>query len=193
VEQASQIREIAASLDRLEGERSLPPGAIRLCATLETPGGILAAVSVASAPRMAALAFGAEDLSAAMGVRPTTAFARAPGQAVALAASARGLESWGLAGSISEFTRRSVFERAVAVSKAIGLTTILCIHPAQVEIASRVYRPTPAEAAWARNVASAYEAAKASGVGSIAVDGRMIDEPIYLRATRLLSRLKERA
>lgn len=188
VESIDVLDAVDRSLAQLEQTRGLSNRHIQLCATLETPQGILAAPIVATGPRLNALAFGIEDLSAAMHVRPTSAFARGPAQMVALAAAAAGLESWGLAGSIAEFSRPAAFARSVALSKALGLTTILCVHPRQVEIAVHAFRPAADEIAWATEVIEAYDAAKRKGLGSINLNGRMVDEPIYRRARSILGR-----
>jgi citrate lyase subunit beta/citryl-CoA lyase len=187
VDQPTQVAAADELLARLEREKGFPAGAIRLSATLETPGGVLAAPAIAAGPRLEALAFGAEDLAAAIGVAPTPGFARGPAQMVALAAAAHGLEAWGLAGSIAQFAQGPAFARAVSLSRALGLTTILCIHPGQVDIAQRLYRPSEAEIARAAAIVAEYEAALGRGEGSIQLDGRMIDQPVYVQARRLLA------
>jgi citrate lyase subunit beta/citryl-CoA lyase len=190
IENVAVLASIDRTVSEMEATQGMTGGQIRLCATLETPVGILNAGAIAAGPRLAALAFGIEDLSAAMGVRPSSSFARGPAQWVALAAAGARLESWGLAGSIAEFSRPSAFARSVALSKALGLTTILCVHPRQVEIAMAAYRPTETEAAWAAQVVDAYDAARQRGIGSISLDGRMIDEPVYRRAQSILARTR---
>jgi citrate lyase subunit beta/citryl-CoA lyase len=57
----------------------------------------------------------------------------------------------------------------------------VCIHPRQVPIVRAAFRPTDAEVTWAQRVV---EAAVAGGV--VAVDGRMVDEPLIRQARRVL-------
>src|SRR5699024_3546323 len=64
---------------------------------------------------------------------------------------------------------------------ASGFTATACIHPAQAEAVRAGYAPSPAEAAWARDV---LEAAERHGSGVFEHDGRMVDAPI-LRHARL--------
>ena len=188
VERALDIATIASEITRLETLQKRPKEEISLCATLETPAGILAAVSIGASPRLDALALGGEDLAASLGVAPSHAALRGPGQAVVLAAAANGLESWGVMGSIANHTNLDRFARELRLSRALGITTILCIHPEQVRVAADIYRPSEKDVAWAKDVAREYEAAKAQGTGSIALHGQMIDEPVYLRAKRMLPR-----
>jgi citrate lyase subunit beta / citryl-CoA lyase len=187
VESADEIRFVDTEMSRLEDQRCIPKRSITLCATLETPLGILATNAIAAIPRLSALALGCEDLAAAMGVPPRHSFLRGPAQTIALAAAAHGLESWGVAGSIANHTNLTRFERECRLTRALGTTAIICIHPAQVTVAARAYAPTADELAWATDVVGEYERAKTAGVGSISVRGQMIDEPVYLRAKRMLA------
>lgn len=59
------------------------------------------------------------------------------------------------------------------------------IHPAQVEVINRVFRPTEAEIVWARAV---LEALSASATGIALVGGQMVDAPHAARARRILAR-----
>lgn len=187
VERALDLMAVASEIANLEAAQKLPREAISLSAILETPAGILAAASIGAAPRLKALAFGGEDLAAGLGVPPRHMALRGPGQAVVLAAAANALESWGVIGSIANHTDMERFAREVRLSRALGISTILCVHPDQAEIAAEIYKPSAEELTWATAVVREYEAAKAQGKGSIALHGQMIDEPVYVRAKRMLS------
>jgi citrate lyase subunit beta / citryl-CoA lyase len=187
VERALELATISSEIARLETVQNLPKEKIALCATLETPAGILAAASIGAAPRLMALALGGEDLAASLGIAPRHAALRGPGQTVVLAAAANGLESWGVVGSIANHTNIDRFSREVRLSRALGVTTIICIHPKQVSAVADIYRRSDEEVVWATDVVREYESAKKRGAGSIALHGQMIDEPVYLRAKRMLS------
>jgi citrate lyase subunit beta/citryl-CoA lyase len=72
-------------------------------------------------------------------------------------------------------------------ARRLGFGAKLCIHPKQVEIVNRSFSPSADEVAWARSVLDA--AARSRG-GAVAVDGKMIDKPVILRAEALLRRAK---
>jgi citrate lyase subunit beta / citryl-CoA lyase len=74
-------------------------------------------------------------------------------------------------------------------SKRLGFGGKLCIHPRQVAAVNLIFSPTERELAWARSVLSAVEAANGAAV---ALDGKMIDRPVLLKAQRLLSGSNER-
>jgi citrate lyase beta subunit len=67
---------------------------------------------------------------------------------------------------------------------ALGFTGCFCIHPDQVKIINQAYQPTAKQVAWARAVVSAFGQS-----GSVAVDGRMVDQPVYDRALDILGRI----
>ena len=73
--------------------------------------------------------------------------------------------------------------REAARARRLGFGAKLCIHPRQVAAVHQGFAPAPAEIEWARRVLHASRAACGSAV---AVDGRMVDAPVLLRAQRVL-------
>lgn len=188
VERPAEVGDLETALATLERRHDRAEHSLRLALTVESPAGALAAASLPAPPRLAALAFGAEDFAAALAVPPTPAGMRGPAQMVALAALAQGREAWGLAGSVANHTRLVQYRRAVLLSRALGFTGVLCIHPDQVAVVAAVFAPSQEELDWARDVVERYDDARARGSGSITVRGQMVDEPVYARARALLLR-----
>ncbi|MEP7139599.1 MAG: CoA ester lyase [Caldimonas sp.] len=71
----------------------------------------------------------------------------------------------------------------------LGFGAKLCIHPRQLAAVQAGFAPGAEELAWAERVVAA--AGSAAG-GAVAVDGRMIDRPVLLRAQALLARRRQR-
>lgn len=69
-------------------------------------------------------------------------------------------------------------------ARRFGFGAKLCIHPLQVEHVNAVFFPTVEEVAWARRV---LDAAQQSGGAAVALDGKMIDRPVILKAQQLLA------
>jgi citrate lyase subunit beta/citryl-CoA lyase len=180
VEAAAQVEAVAARLANLG--LGCP-----IAALIETPRGVLDAARIAAAPGLCALGFGAEDFSAALGLSPAPATLAMPAQLVGLAAHAHGHAFWGLAGSVAETVDMEAFGALVRLSRQLGFTGSVCIHPRQVPVANEGFGPTPEERAWARRVVAAAEEARARGEGAVLLDGRMIDRPIEDRARRWLA------
>jgi citrate lyase subunit beta/citryl-CoA lyase len=69
-------------------------------------------------------------------------------------------------------------------ARRLGFGAKLCIHPRQLGAVNRSFSPTEAELAWAQRV---LEVAASSGGAAVALDGRMIDRPVILRAQAILA------
>jgi citrate lyase subunit beta/citryl-CoA lyase len=68
-------------------------------------------------------------------------------------------------------------------ARRLGFGAKLCIHPKQVDVVNRAFSPSEEEIAWARRV---LQAAGQAGGAAVAVDGKMVDRPVLLRAQAVL-------
>ncbi|RJF98228.1 HpcH/HpaI aldolase/citrate lyase family protein [Noviherbaspirillum saxi] len=68
-------------------------------------------------------------------------------------------------------------------ARSFGFGGKLCIHPRQVGFVNQFFAPSPQEVEWARRVLAA--AATADGA-AVAVDGKMVDRPVILKAQRVM-------
>src|ERR1700733_11251235 len=163
-------------------------------ALLETPRGAVFATEIAAAQGTVALMWGAEDLVATLGgsssrkadgtyrdvahhVRSTalltaSAFGRVALDAVHL--DIRDLD--GL---------REEAEDAVA----LGFAGTVCIHPTQVPVVRKAFRPTEEKLDWARRVLAAAQNER----GVFAFEGQMVDSPVLKHAAVLVQRAGESA
>ncbi len=66
-------------------------------------------------------------------------------------------------------------KQACKVARAMGFDGKWCIHPSQIEAVNETFVPSPKDIEWAQEVLRAYEAALAAGRGAISVKGKMID------------------
>ncbi len=141
------------------------------------------------ASRLAALCFGAEDLSADLGVAPrrpdgsynaAAGFARA---AVLTAAAAIGVPAidtpW------PDPRDPDGLRREAEAAAADGFAGKVLIHPAQIEIVNAAFTPSADQVRWAERVRDAFAANPDGGV--FALDGTMIDRPHYKLAMRVLA------
>jgi citrate lyase subunit beta/citryl-CoA lyase len=72
-------------------------------------------------------------------------------------------------------------------ARRLGFGGKLCIHPKQVAVVNAAFSPSDAEVVWARKV---LDAAERSGGAAVAVDGKMIDRPVILKAERIVRELE---
>lgn len=75
-------------------------------------------------------------------------------------------------------------------ARRLGFGAKLCIHPKQVGPVNECFKPTADEIAWAKRILQA--ASHAEGA-AVAVDGKMVDRPVILRAEKILREGERRA
>ncbi|MER9371962.1 CoA ester lyase [Mesorhizobium sp. M0491] len=185
---AEWILEIANAVSDLERERNLPQGRIRFLAQIETPGALQRLAAIASAhPRMAAMALGPEDFSAAVGGAPEFDLLMAPNLSVLFAARAAGLLPMGFIGSIGEFSDSNKLRETAEHARQLGFAGALAIHPTQVAIFNEAFSPSAEEVEWARAVVAAENDATARGLSAFSLNGRMVDPPVVRRAHEILT------
>lgn len=160
--------------------RRLP--ATPIIALVETAEGYARLRDIACAPGVARLAFGTIDFQLDLGLN---------GEDDALLHFRSGfvLESRlaRLAAPIDGVTTAvDAVDRVAADTqraRRLGFGAKLCIHPRQIEPVNRGFSPTAAEVDWAERVLAAMASA---GGAAVAVDGKMVDRPVLLRAEALL-------
>lgn len=137
-------------------------------------------------PRIVALTLGTEDLSHGLHCQPDSPLIADSFCQLAHIASGAGLALWGFPGSIAEFRDLEKYRNSVERGKQFGATGALCIHPAQLDVLHQVFVPSVEETDWAQRVISAFEQAEMGGKAVVAVDGKMVDKPVYLRAQAIV-------
>lgn len=163
--------------------------AIGIVGLVESPVGIGRLSEIArSTPQLRGLCFGSEDFATAMGVEPSPDSLSWPAHALAIAAVAAGVQPLGLVGSVANFTDIAAYRELVTQSRRIGMRGATCIHPAQVAVLNQVFSASDLQIAEAEMLLALFEAAVREGKGAIAVNGRMVDEPVAKRARLLLQR-----
>ncbi|HEX2544287.1 MAG TPA: CoA ester lyase [Ramlibacter sp.] len=189
IDTPEQVLRLDADMRRLEEQHGRAPGSIPVVGLVESPLGICNVVAIANASkRLAALLFGVEDFGAAMGMESRPEGMTGPAQTMAIAAAAAGLQPMGLPGSVADFSNPEAYRALAVHAKRIGMRGAVCIHPAQVPILNDVFGGTEEEAQQARQLLEVFDASVAAGQGAVAHQGRMIDEPIAIRARRFLQR-----
>lgn len=173
-------------VERLLTEAGRPD--LGVLAGLETALGVADARELLGHSRVVAAYFGAEDFVADMGGRRTpgnaeVAYARAQ---VALAGRLSGVPV--LDQVVADYSDDERFRREAADALALGYAGKLCIHPRQVGLANDAFQPSADELARAQRVVAAYEQAHAAGLGVIAFEGQMLDEPLAAQARRIIAR-----
>ena len=189
VDTAGMLAGIDNAVTRLESERGLPPGGIRLIAQIESARGVLNARPIAGAtPRLAAMGIGMEDLIADVGGVVDADALFFPSMQTLYAAREAGIVPLGYLGSIAEYRDTQRFRQWVCRAKGLGFEGGFCIHPNQVDILNQELRPAPDEVRAAEELAAAFKQQASRGVGAFVHGGKMVDAPVVERAQRVLRR-----
>ena len=189
---AEDVRRVTDRLDALEQKHGLPFGSTRLVLiATETPEGLLNIKEIAAAsPRVAAVSWGIEDLSAAMGL-PRTRDAQGryldiPRYArvmCAVAASAAGVEA--LDTVYTDIPDLDGLRRECLEGVAMGFSGKISIHPGQIEVINAAFTPSKADAEDAVALIAAFEEHAGRGAGAFAWKGQMMDMPHLTRARKI--------
>lgn len=179
---------ILETVGRIFGSRALAGRPLPLLALLESPRAILRAADIATADAfVAALLFGAEDLTAQLAVPRTIDGDElvVPRAQVALAAAAVGAQA--IDAVFTNLDDLNALERDCARARAVGFHGKMAIHPRQVPVINAAFTPSQAEVERARRVVDAFDAARAAGQGVTRMDNQMVELPIVERARRTLA------
>jgi len=181
------IRDIGDILHVLERENGIPSESVKIIPWIETALGVQNVYEICSAStRVIAVAFGAEDFTADMGIERTsdgheTDYAR---NAVSVAAKAAGVTAIDTPYVRFQDTRGLRLDCIDARRR--GFKGKFAIHPNQIEVINQTFLPTEPEIEEAQKIVQAYKKAAIDGRGTLALDGKMIDEPVVARAREVL-------
>lgn len=178
-------------LAALEAREGMPIGGIRIIpVATETARAVFALGTYAGcSARLSGMTWGAEDLSAALGAATnkggggayafTYEMARSLCLAGAVAADVQPIDTL-----FTDFRDRDGLLRDSQLSRQLGFTGRIAIHPDQVEPINAAYSPADEEVAHAKRVVAAFAASP--GIGVVGLDGKMLDMPHLKQARRLL-------
>lgn len=181
---------IDAHLITRETHAGIAHGTIKLLpVATETP---VAAMSLqdyrSPPPRLAAMTWGAEDLSAALGAAGnrdesgefllTYRIVRSLCLIAAKAADAPAIETLH-----ADFRDAKGLERAARAAQREGFAGMLAIHPDQVPVVNETFTPSTSDVEHARRVVAAF----AGGAGVASLEGKMLDQPHLKQAKNVLA------
>ncbi len=184
-------------LSRMEREYNYPPGAVKLVVlATETPQGLLNIRDFGSCPRVDALSWGAEDLSAAIGARRNRdehgqflevfRYARIMTLLAATAANVQPLDTVFVDICDAAGLRRECLEGAW-----MGFTGKITIHPNQLEVVNEIFSPSPEDIAESKELLAAFEENRKAGKMAFSFKGQMVDVPHLTRARTILERARQ--
>lgn len=190
----AQITQLDAYLSALEAREGLVPGAIDIIpVATETPQAVFALGEYKGcSARLRGLTWGAEDLAAVIGAASnkdeegeyefTYRMARS---LVLLGAHAAGVAAidtlW------VNFRDPEGLKKDADRARRAGFSGKIAIHPDQVPVINEAFTPTEDEISRAQRIVDAFEASP--GLGTLQLDGEMLDRPHLKQAQRILANM----
>jgi citrate lyase subunit beta / citryl-CoA lyase len=189
------VHKLSIALNHAEERSGAELGATRIVAiATEVPISLLKLETyVGASARLAGLAWGAEDLSAVIGVRInreadgswTSPYSLARNLCLFTAAAADVLP---IDTVYVNFRDEQGLRAEAALAARDGFTGKMAIHPGQVPAINEIFSPRPEEVALAQEIVKAF--ADNPDAGVLAIDGQMVDKAHVARAQRILARAK---
>mgnify|MGYP002474508577 FL=1 len=189
-ETADEVREVEAEIEKVEREIGAE-GRTRIMAAIESALGVVNAYDIAiSSPRMMGIALGAEDYCANLKTQRSKEGdeLRLARETIVVAARAAGIDA--LDTVFSNLNDMETFRREVEYIKTLGFDGKSIINPRQIEVVNEVFTPTEKDIEKAKAIVAAIKEAEKKGSGVIALNGKMIDRPVVIRAERTLTLAK---
>ncbi|WP_342361667.1 CoA ester lyase [Terrarubrum flagellatum] len=187
------VQHLSSKIAVAEARHGLADGSIRIIPiATETASAIFGLSTYAGcSPRLDALTWGAEDLSADVGGEANRDSAGAFSAPYRLA---RNLLLFAAASArvaaidtvYVDFKNDAGLKAECEEARRDGFVAKMAIHPAQVAIINEVFTPDEKTIARAERIVAAF--AENPGLGVVGMDGEMVDRPHLLRAQRTLAR-----
>lgn len=185
-ETADEVRDVEREIESVE-QRIGCPGRTKIMAAIESALGVVNAYAIATAsPRMMGIALGAEDYCANLKTQRSAHGyeLRLARETIVVAARAAGIDA--LDTVFSNLNDMEGFRREVEYIKTLGFDGKSIINPRQIDIVNEVFTPTQKDIDKAQTIVLAMQEAERKGSGVVAVNGKMVDRPVLIRAQRTL-------
>jgi citrate lyase subunit beta/citryl-CoA lyase len=157
------------------------PG-LSLLPIVETARGFANLAALCTAPRVARIVFGTLDFQLDLGIDGDNEELHLFRSQIVLSSRLAGIGA-PVDGVSTTLTDMEQIEADARRGRRFGFGGKLCIHPKQIDAIHRAYAWSEAEQAWAIRVLAAVET---SNGAAVAVDGKMVDMPVILKARRIM-------
>ncbi len=188
-ETAEEVVEVEREIERVEKEIGCLGrlGRTQIMAAIESTLGVVNAYAIAKASkRMMGIALGAEDYCANLKAQrsPEGMELLLARQTIVVAARAAGIDA--LDTVYSNLNDMETFRKEVELIHQLGFDGKSIINPRQIQIINEVFTPTQKAIDKALTIIAAIKEAESKGSGVIAVNGKMVDRPVVIRAQRVI-------
>ncbi|MCP5064693.1 MAG: HpcH/HpaI aldolase/citrate lyase family protein [Ignavibacteriae bacterium] len=182
VESSDEIKTIQTKVTELKKKHKIKND-IFFMPIIESAKGVMNAYNIATASENnCALAIGLEDYTANIGTQRTVEekesfMARSTIVAAAKAAGIQPIDT-----VFSDINDMEGLLKSTLEVKSLGFEGKGCIHPRQIKVVHEAFAPTEIEIEKAQKIVTAFNEAKAKGLGVVSLGSKMIDAPVVKRA-----------
>ncbi len=188
VERPDHMSELDRQVGQLERSHGLPIGSTELVPNVETAAGFLRLGDILEASgRIRAVIAGGEDMGADLGVERSRDSSEMAHIRAQLHLVARGHGKVAVDAPYT-WTDLAGCEADTLAARTLGYVAKTAVHPPHCAVINAQLTPSSEDAAAARRIVQAFEAARARGEARVEVDGSLVEVPIYLNAKRLAAR-----
>ena len=191
---AAEVNRLGDFLSALEAREGIEQGATKiLCVATETASSLVTFESYIRdvTDRLVGLTWGGEDLAEALGAsdnrHPVTGDYDEPyllARTFTLA-TARAIDVQPVGSVFVDFRNLEGLEKECLRDRRMGYIGKIAIHPAQVPVINRAFSPSEEEIAYARRVIDIFE--QNPGLGTVGLDGKMLDMPHLKQARNVIA------
>ncbi|TCS78221.1 HpcH/HpaI aldolase/citrate lyase family protein [Pectinatus cerevisiiphilus] len=185
-ESVEEVQIATNMIEKTEIKENMKKGSINIICAIESVRGLYEVQKIAKEPRVIAIALGGEDFIADLRTQRTLGgielyYARSE---ILMAARDAGIQA--IDTVFADVYNTDGFKAEVTRSKDMGFDGKSVVHPLQIEIVHEIYTPSKEEIEHSLRVLTGYKDAIDNNRGVLAVDGKMIDGPIVVRARRIV-------
>lgn len=189
-ESVEEVRLVTRLIEEVEKCEGFPEGSINIICAIESIRGLYEARMIAKEPRVIAIALGGEDFIADLRTQRTAHGIELYHARSQILMAARDANIQAMDTVFADVYNVDGFRKEVIASKDMGFDGKSVVHPLQVGIVHEIYTPTEEQIAHSVKVLACYKEAIENNRGVLAVDGKMIDGPIVVRAERIVAQAK---
>ncbi len=193
IHSGDDVRLIDRIITDLEAQHGHEPGGVKLVVLgTETAAGFQNIAGIPCVPRVDALTWGAEDLSAALGARrnrgddgkylPLFEQARTACMVSAAAAGVQPMDT-----VFTDVTDPDALRQDCLDGAWIGFTGKISIHPSQIDVINEVFTPSEEDIARAQALLDELVVQQAQGKMAFRFEGQMVDVPHFTQAKRIIA------
>ena len=172
----------AETREQIEAVLAHAHPALSVLPIVETARGFANLAVLCAAPRVQRIVFGTLDFQIDLGIDGDGEELHLFRSQIVLASRLAGIGA-PVDGVSTTITDTDAVEADARRGRRFGFGGKLCIHPKQIDAVHRAYAWSDDEVEWARRVLAAVDASHGAAV---AVDGKMVDMPVILKARRVV-------